>query len=138
VVSDDVESAKRDGEMRKPVLTIRFSFFCIEDEIEIRFNGVVLPIEKAEITDERALWIPVHLREPIDAPMGMSAHWFRYWLDLDLLKRGANVLEIETKKMAKEAGFERAINGVEIQTRYKDWVRPEGIEGIPRIKPPAS
>lgn len=116
--------------MRKPILTVRFSFFCIEDEIELRFNGRVLPREDAEITDERTLTMQVNLPGymHIQAPLGMSAHWFRYKLELEDLKRGNNTLEIETKKFDTSAGFTRSVNGVEIQTRYKDFVRPEGLE----------
>ena len=134
VVGDDLDGARADGEMRKPVLTIRFSFFCIEDEVEIRFNGRVLPIEEAEITDERALSMPARPVNPIEAPLGFSAHWFRYKLDIDLLKRGENTLEVEVKKLAKTAGFKRNVNGVEIQTRYKDFERPQGLE-VDRVAP---
>ena len=135
-VADDLESAKRDGEMRKPLLTIRFSFFCIEDDIEIRFNGRILPWEDAEITDERALSIRVKLAGgmSVQAPLGMSAHWFRYKLEVADLKRGENTLEIACREFAKKAGFTRSVNGVEIQTRYKDFVRPEGLE-VERIAP---
>ena len=133
-VADDIDSAKEDGEMRKPVLTIRFSFFCIEDDVEIRFNGKVLPWEEAEITDERALRIVVKPLREIDAPLGMSAHWFRFWLDPDLLVRGENTLEVEPKRFAKTAGFARSVNGVEIQTRYKDFARPEGLD-VDRVSP---
>ncbi len=133
-VADDLESAKRDGEMRPPVLTIRFSFFCIEDDVEIRLNGTVLPSEEAEITDERGLGIRARFREGIAAPLGMSAHWFRYKLDPELLKRGENTLEVECKRFEKTAGFARSINGVEIQTRYKDFVRPEGL-AVERVGP---
>lgn len=137
-VSDDLESARKDGEMRSPALTIRFSYYCVEDDIEVRFNGRVLPPEDAEISDERGLTIPVRPgRSQFTAPTGMSAHWFRYKLDPDLLRRGENTLEVEAKKMAPEAGFTRSINGVEVQTRYKDFVRPEGIEGVSRVAPQA-
>ena len=136
-VADDIESAKKDGEMRKPILTLRFSFFCIEDEIQFRFNDRVLPWEDAEISDERALTIQVSLAGSmnIQAPLGMSAHWFRYKLGLDDIKRGENILEIETKRLTKTAGFTRSLNGVEVETRYKDFLRPEGLE-VERIAPP--
>ena len=135
-VADDIESAKKDGEMRKPILTLRFSFFCIEDDIEFRFNGRVLPWADAEITDERALTTQVSLAGSmhIQAPLGMSAHWFRYKLELEDLKRGENILEIETKGLTKTAGFIRSLNGVEVQTRYKDFLRPEGLE-VERVAP---
>ena len=135
-VADDLEHARQDGEMRKPVLTLRFSFFCIDDEVEIRFNGRVLPWEDAEITDERALTIKARLYagQSVQAPLGMSAHWFRYKLERDDLKRGENTLEIRAKRLSKRAGFARSINGVEIQTRYRDFVRPEGLE-MERIVP---
>ena len=48
-IADDVDRARRDGEMRKPILTLRMSFFCIEDDVEFRFNGRVLPWEDAEM-----------------------------------------------------------------------------------------
>ena len=128
LVADDMESARQDGEMRSPILTIRFSFFCIEDDVEIRFNGRILPREDAEITDERDLIIPVTLQGEIGAPLDMSAHWFRFKLDPDLLVRGENTLEVEPKRFEKTAAFVRSVNGVEIQTRYKDFVRPEGLE----------
>jgi hypothetical protein len=135
-VADDIESAEHDGELRKPILTLRFSFFCIEDDIEFRFNGKVLPWEDAEITDERALTIAVKLAGSmhIQAPLGMSAHWFRYKLELDDIKRGENTFEIRTKHLTKTAGFTRSLNGVEIQTRYRDFLRPEGLE-VERIAP---
>ena len=135
-VADDLDSARSDGEVRPPVLTIRFSFFCIEDDIEIRFNNRVLPREVAEITDERALSIQVELpgSMQLQAPAGMSAHWFRYRLQPDDLKRGANELEIEVRKCDPKAGFTRSVNGVEIQTRYRDFVRPEGLT-LERIAP---
>ena len=45
-------------------------------------------------------------------------------------------LEIEAKKFEKTAGFERKVNGVEVQTRFKDFVRPEGLN-IERMPPTA-
>ena len=134
LVADDLESAKGDGEMREPVLTIRFSNFCIEDEIEIRFNGQILPWADAEITDERAMRILARFRQPLEAPEGFGAHWFRYKLDVELLKQGENTLEVETRQLTKTAGFARCVNGVEIQTRFKDFVRPEGLN-VERIAP---
>ena len=135
-VADDLDSAKKDSEMRKPVLTLRFSFFCVQDNIEARFNGRVLPWEEAEINDERALRIKINLpgNMSTQAPLGMSTHWFRYHLDLDDLKRGENTLEIECKRFDEKAGFIRSLNGLEVQIRYKDFVRPEGLE-VDRVDP---
>ena len=131
-VADDLACAKQDGEARAPILTIRFSNLCIEDQIEIGFNGKILPIEDAEITDYRGTRIQawsrmLQLRKSVDAPDGFTAHWFRYRLDIALLKRGENTIAVEVKKLAKTAGFASSVNGVEIQTRYKDFVRPEGL-----------
>ena len=137
LIGDDLDSARDDGEIRKPVLTVRFAEFCVEDDIEIRFNGRVLPFEDAEITDERATRILGRLRTlTVDAPDTIAGFWFRYRLDLDLLKQGKNTLEIEAKKFEKTAGFERKVNGVEVQTRFKDFVRPEGLN-IERMPPTA-
>ncbi len=128
-VSDELEQAKADGQMRAPILTIRFAFFCVEDEIVIRFNNRVLPIEEAEITDERALVMAMQPRgSPLEAPLGMSAHWFRYRLDLDLLREGENLVSVEVVRMERTAGFTRSLNGIEIQTRYRNFDRPEGLE----------
>jgi hypothetical protein len=135
-VADDLDAAKADGEMRKPILTIRYSFFCIEDDFEVRFNGQVLPTEDAEINDERALHLPLRLAGSmsVQAPLGMSVHWFRYKLPLDLLKRGDNLVEVTVRKFEPRAGFTRSISGVEVLTRYKDPVRPEGF-GVERVAP---
>ena len=64
----------------------------------------------------------------------MSAHWFRWKLDTDLLREGKNVVEVEAKRMDKPAGFTRSLNGVEIRTRYKDFARPQGLEVV-RLAP---
>ena len=134
-VSDDVESARNDGDIRRPVLTIRFANFCVDDEIEIRFNGATLPLGDAEITDERALTMPVRPgRSPFIAPTGMAAHWFRFRLDPELLKQGDNTVEVRVLSMAKEAGFTRSINGVEVHTRYKEFTRPVGLR-VDRVSP---
>ncbi len=135
-VADDLEGARQDGELRKPILTVRFSFFCIDDEVELRFNGRVLSWEKAEVTDERALTMKVVLAGgmSVQAPPGMSAHWFRYKLELDDLKPGENLLEVECRRMDERAGFTRSVNGVEVLTRFRDMERPEGM-GIERVAP---
>ena len=135
-VADDLDSAREDGEMRPPILTLRFSFFCIEDDVEFRLNGRFLPWEEAEITDERALTMATQLAGSmnIQAPLGMSAHWFRYPLQTDDLKRGENVLEVACRRKDRRAAFKRSLNGVEIFTRYRDMERPEGL-GIERIEP---
>ena len=130
LVADELEGAKADGELRGPILNIRFSFFCVEDEIEIRFNGRVLPIDEAEVTDERALRIVTDVMAgmEVQAPFGMSAHFFSYTLELDDLVQGYNTLEVETKRQEKTAGFTRSVNGVEIRVRYKEFERPAGLD----------
>ena len=136
-VADDIEGAKKDNEMRKPILTLRFCYFCIEDDIEFRFNGRVLPWEDAEITDERALVMATKLAGSmnIQAPLGMSAHWFRFRLEIDDVKQGENIIEMTCRKKDKRAGFVRSLNGVDIVMRYKDMERPEGL-GVQRIEAP--
>ena len=135
-VADDVDSARRDGEMRPAILTLRFAFFCIEDDIDIRFNGRDLPRCEAEISDERALTIPVSLAGgmAVQAPLGFSAHWFRFRLAPEEIVRGINHIEIEVKHLDARAGFARSINGVELLVRYKDFVRPEGL-ALERVEP---
>ena len=136
VVADDLDEARQDGEMRPPLLVIRLANFCIEDEIEIRFNGRVLPLQEATITDERATRILARMRSAVDAPESFGGYWLRYTLPVDLLVRGENVLEVETLKLEESAGFMRSVNGVEIKTQYKDFVRPEGLE-VERVAPTA-
>jgi len=134
-VADDVKEAQRDGELRRPRLTLRLQNFPVEDEIRIRFNGRLLPLESFEVTDERALRIPVRLRRPIGAPSGFAAHWLRTKLDPDLLQQGENTVEILARKLIPTASWTRFVSGVEIQTRYRSFARPEGIEGAGRIEP---
>ena len=97
----------------------------------------MLPWEEAEITDERALFMATKLATNmnIQAPLGMSAHWFRYKLDTNAVKQGENVIEIDCRKKDRRAGFIRSLNGVEILMRYRDMERPEGL-GVERIEAP--
>ena len=110
IVADNLDSAKKDGEMRTPILTISFQFFCVEDDVEIRLNDTVLSILQADITEPQR-----------------GIYWFRYGLGADVLRCGENILEIELKELTGTAGFARIVTGVEIQTRYKDFLRPEGF-----------
>jgi hypothetical protein len=134
-VADDVATAIEDQEIRKPVLNLRFTFFCIEDDIEFRFNGTVLSRDEAEITDERAMHmppLPKWHRGEVYAPGGASVHWFKWRLDPAIVVQGENVIEIDCKGFEKRAGFTRNLNGVEVWMRYKQFERPEGL-GMPRI-----
>ncbi len=135
IVSDDLESARVDGEMRPPILTLRFAHFCVEDDVEFRFNDRVLLIADAEVTDERALRLPLSPRgSPFEGPQSMAAHWFRWQLDIDLFREGGNVVEVEIRRLDKLAGFTRSLNGVELRTRYKDFARPQSLE-VERLAP---
>lgn len=135
IVTDDLDGARADGEMREPMLTLRFANFCVEDSIEIRFNGRTLPLQTAEVSDELAVFMPVSPRgSPFDASLGVSAHWVRFSLDVDLLQEGENIVEVEARRLEKTAGFTRSLNGVEIQTRYREFVRPEDLE-VERLAP---
>ena len=112
--------------MRRPVLSIRFSFFCVEDEIEFRFNERVLPLDKAEITDERALRMATVMAGGMDvqAPFGMSAHFFDFTLELDDLVQGDNVLEIETKRQETDRRLHTQRQRVEVPRRYRSSSAP--------------
>ena len=135
-VADDVEGARRDGEMRRPELTLRFSCYCVDDEVEMRFNGEVLDLAAAQVTDERALTMATRLAGgmEIEAPLGMSAHWFRFGLDPDTVRPGRNLVEVECRRLDRRAGFVRSLNGVELLLRYRDFERPEGLD-VERIAP---
>lgn len=136
-VADDIAAAGAERESRRPVLCLRFTYFCIEDNIDFRINGKSLAREDAEITDERAMHmprIPGWHRGEIKAPPGASVHWFRWKLDPSVVLQGENVIEIECREFEKRAGFTRSLNGVEMWVRYKEFERPEGL-GVPSIAP---
>ena len=135
VISDDLESANRDGELRGAVISIRFAELCVEDTIEIRLNDEILPPEDAEITDQSELWMPLKSRgSPVEASLQMPACWFRYNLGTDILQEGENVLEVEVMAFENTAGFTRSINGVEIRTQYAEFERPQGFS-LERVAP---
>ncbi len=132
-IADDIEAAVNEQEIRRPVLNLRFAYFCIEDDIVFRFNGAMLDWEEAEITDERAMHmprIPAYHRGEIDAPPGMSVHWFRWRLDPASVNQGENLIEIECREFEKRAGFTRSLNGVELWVRYKEFERPLGLQAV--------
>ena len=70
----------------------------------------------------------------LQAPLGMSAHWFRFSLPIHLVKRGDNLVEVEMFKFEPRAAFKRSINGVEVLMRYKDMQRPERFD-VERVAP---
>ena len=136
-IADDIAGAIQDQEIRRPVLNLRFAYFCIEDDIAFRINGTTLSRDDAEITDERAMHmprIPAYHRGEIYAPPGTSVHWFKWRLDPALISQGENVIEVECREFEKRAGFTRSLNGVEVWVRYKEFERPEGLE-VPAIAP---
>ena len=136
-IADDIAGAIEDQEIRRPVLNLRFAYFCIEDDIVFRINGTTLSRDDAEITDERAMHmprVPAYHRGEIYAPPGMSVHWFRWRLDPTLITQGENVIEIECREFEKRAGFTRSLNGVEVWVRYTEFERPQGLE-VPSIAP---
>ena len=136
-IADDIAAAIEDQEIRRPVLNLRFAYFCIEDDIVFRINGTTLSRDDAEITDERAMHmprIPAYHRGEIFAPPGMSVHWFRWRLDPALIKQGENIIEIECREFERRAAFTRSLNGVEVWVRYKEFERPQGLE-VPSIAP---
>jgi hypothetical protein len=136
-IADDIAAAIEDQDIRRPVLNLRFVYFCIEDDIVFRINGTTLPWEDAEITDERAMHmprVPAYHRGEIYAPPSMSVHWFRWRLDPALVTNGENVIEIECREFEKRAGFTRSLNGVEMWVRYKEFERPQGLQ-VPVIEP---
>lgn len=130
-IADDIRKENQDKALRYALLTLRFAFFCVEDDIEIRLNDHHLDFDKAETTDERALTIKTQLPDimELDAHSAMSAHWFTFTIDADLLRQGDNILEIETRQIAPAADFKRTLNGVEIEIRYKTFERPLGFNG---------
>ena len=131
-VGDDVDSARRDRKLRPPELTLRFESFCTDDSIEMRLNGVSLDMEEAEVTDERALQMlaarPGEEAKYMSAPQVLSAHWFRFRLDKELLQHGWNTVEVVAHHLDPRAGFDRSVNGLEVLTRYKTWERPQGLQ----------
>ena len=131
-VGDDVDSARRDRKLRPPELTLRFESFCTDDSIEMRLNGVSLDMEEAEVTDERALQMlaarPGEEPKYVTAPQVLSAHWFRFRLDKQLLQHGWNTVEVVAHHLDPRAGFDRSVNGLEVLTRYKTWERPQGLQ----------
>ncbi len=139
VIADDLEAAEKDHDLRRSVLMVRFANLCIEDEIEYRFNGERLDLDDAELTDYRGVTIRAWSRlesfgNPIDASNGFIAHWFRWKLQTGLLRQGENRLEVETKRLEPSAGYERSVNGVEVQVRYNEFVWPEGLD-VERVEP---
>jgi hypothetical protein len=135
-VADDVDAARADGEMRRPVLTLQFHSFCNQDALRVRFNGRDLSIDDAEVTDERALFYPLRLApDQVQAPPAGAFHWFRFHLGVEDVRRGENVVEVVLDRLEPRATFARALNGVELHMRYRDMQRPLGIEPD-RVAPP--
>ena len=129
-VADDVESARQDGEMRSAELTLRLQQMCVDDEMVLRFNDRLLALSEAEITDERAVTMPVRLygAQQLQAPLAGAFHWLRFRLPADWILPGVNWVELEMVACDGRATFQRELNGVELYLRYRDMQRPQGLD----------
>lgn len=128
-VADDVEAARADGEMRPATLTLRLQNYCSEDTLRLAFNGAPLALADADMTDERALAMPLPASAgPIQAPLGGAFHWLRFAIPAERVRRGENVVEVVLERTEPRATFARALNGVELRLRYRDMQRPLGLE----------
>ena len=109
-ISDEVESARADSEMREPILTLTLQFFWVEDDVTIRFNGKDLAIDRKVIHEPRR-----------------GLYWLRWALAIEDVEQGDNTLEIEIVDKEKSAGFARTLTGVEVHMRYTEFDRPEAL-----------
>ena len=119
IVTDHFSSAQADGELRSPVLTLRFQSFCVEDDVQLDFNGTNLPVDRKNIYEPQR-----------------GTYWLRYILDPGVIVQGENILSIEVTRMEPTAGFARLLTGVEINVRYTEFERPESLN--PATIPPPS
>ena len=138
-IADDLEVARQQGELRSPILTLRFANLCIEDDFEIRVNGKTLPREDAEVSQYRGVMVPGWDRlqqfgNPVAATNGFIGHWFRFRLPVDTLLQGENAVQIETRTLEPSARYERSLNGIEVHVRYAEFARPESFD-IERVTP---
>jgi len=118
-MADDVNEARADGELRQPVLTLRFQFFCVEDDVAISFNGIDLGVDRKNIYEPRR-----------------GTYWLRYTLDPEVVVKGENRLEIGITHKEPTAGFARTLAGVEVHVRYTEFDRPESLTPV-TIPPPS-
>ncbi|HCV22657.1 MAG TPA: hypothetical protein DGN59_04300 [Candidatus Latescibacteria bacterium] len=135
-IADDVESARQDGEMKAAELTLRIQQMCADDEMSFRFNDQALYLETADITDERAVTMPVRLygAQSVQAPLAGAFHWLRFRLPAEWILPGSNTVEVEMVNRDERATFSRELNGVELYLRYRDMQRPHGL-GSSRLSP---
>ena len=121
-VADELVAAQAEGALRPALLTVRFAFFCVEDTVGVAFNGEPLQLSEAtESSEERALRIATIMpsgipADGIDAPWGMSAHFYTWALPVGLLEEGWNQLAVTLLERCPSAGFERSVNGLEVLT----------------------
>ena len=125
MVSDlELAAAAEEGTLQRPELTLRFSAFCVDDNVEISLHSACgsfrLDLSKAERWDERGLSIALstnlhsYTKHPMfDAPLGFAAYWFRWQLPVtgSFVSPGVNVVAVRLIHSEPTAKFERALNG---------------------------
>ena len=117
-LSDDLEAARADGELRSVTLGVRMVQHCPEDRLVFRFNGRELPQEQARVSTYGGGIVPyaasrLGLPERID-----THHWFEFELPLDLARKGANSLEVVMERRFTPLAAERMLHQVEVRVAY--------------------
>ena len=129
-VADDVESARRDGDLRRVALAVRIVSTCPEDKLSFRFNGQELKQDPVNISSFYGGTVSLgaqklHSAYHGDVPMRINTHyWFEFDLEPALVRLGENEVEVTMDRRFQPFTYDRVLHNVEVRVAYQELPTP--------------
>lgn len=125
-VGDQLAAARRDGELDRVELGVRIVQVGDGDGISFKFNGHVLPLERAKVE-----WIyggsVSYTAQRGNLPHRIHTHlWYLFEVPLDALGEGENLLAVTMDHRDDTLLTERVLHAVEIKVFYDEPHSPYG------------
>jgi hypothetical protein len=123
-VRDRLGEARDDGELDRQTLGVRIVQTCPEDELSFRLNGqAVQPSRVTHYYGGTVAYFPVKvgMDERID-----THYWFWFELPLDIVREGANTVEVELVRRFAPLTTDRVLHQIELQVDYRQPPHPRG------------
>lgn len=124
LVGDRLDAARRDDELERVTLGVRVVQYCPEDRLSFRLNGeVVSPSRVSHFYGGLVSYTAARggLPERID-----THYWFTFDLPLDLIREGANEVEVTLERHFLALTATRVLHQVELRVEYKEPFQPAG------------
>lgn len=124
LVGDELEAARREGELEAAVLGVRVVQYCPRDELHFRFNGQ--PISPSRISHFYGGLVAYGASRAGLPPRIDTHYWFEFDLPPALVREGRNEVEVHLARRFAPLAAERVLHQVELRLVYQAPPRPAG------------